>query len=41
MVVVPSTDVSTATGNRFLGRYPSGREDDSPGADQEKYENSK
>jgi hypothetical protein len=41
MVVVPSTDVSTATGNRFLGRYQSGRDDDSPCADKEKYEHSK
>jgi hypothetical protein len=41
MVVVPSTDVSTATGNRFLGRYQSGRHDDSPCADKEKYEHSK
>ena len=38
MVVVPSTDVSAATGNRFLGRYQSGRDDDSPCADKEKYE---
>ncbi len=41
MVVVASTDVSTATGNRFLGRYQSGRHDDSPCADKEKYEHSK
>jgi len=41
VVVVPSTDVSTATGNRFLGRYQSGRDDDSPCADKEKYEHSK
>jgi hypothetical protein len=41
MVVVPSTDVSAATGNRFLGRYQSGRDDDSPCADKEKYERSK
>jgi len=41
VVVVPSTDVSAATGNRFLGRYQSGRDDDSPCADKEKYEHSK
>jgi len=41
MVVVPSTHVSTATGNRFLGRYQSERDDDSPCADKEKYEHSK
>jgi len=41
MVVVPSTDVSTATGNRFLGRYQSGRDDDPPCADKEKYEHYK
>jgi hypothetical protein len=41
MVVVPSTDVRAATGNRFLGRYQSGRDDDSPCADKEKYEHSK
>jgi len=40
MVVVPSTGVSAATGNRFLGRYQSGRDDDSPCADEEKYEHS-
>ena len=33
--------VSTATDNRFLGRYQSGRDDDSPCADKEKYEYSK
>jgi hypothetical protein len=33
MVVVPSADLSAATGNRFLGRYQSGRDDDSPCAD--------
>jgi len=33
VVVFPSTDVSAATGHRFLGRYQSGRDDDSPCAD--------
>jgi hypothetical protein len=41
MVMVPSTDVSAATCNRFLGRYQSGRDDDSPCADKEKCEHSK
>ena len=41
MVVFPSTDVSTATGNPFLGRYQSGRGDGSPYGDKEKYEHSK
>jgi len=41
MVVVPSTDVSAATGNRFLGRYQSGCDDDSPYGDKEKCEHSK
>jgi len=33
MVVVPSTDVSAATGNHFLGQYQSGRDGNSPCAD--------
>jgi len=41
MVVVPSADLSAATGNPFLGRYQSGRDDDSPYRDKEKYEHSK
>ena len=41
MMVVPRADLSAATGNRFLGRYQSGRDDDSPCADKEKYEYSK
>jgi hypothetical protein len=41
MVVVPGTDVRAATGHDSLGRYQSGRDDDSPCADKEKYEHSK
>ena len=41
VVVFPSTDLSAAAGNRFLGRYQSGRDNDSPCADKEKYEHSK
>ena len=42
MVVVPSADLGTATGNHFFGRYQSGRDDDSPyGDNKEKCERSK
>jgi hypothetical protein len=41
MVVVPSTDLSAAAGNPFLGRYRLGRDDDSRYRDKEKYEHSK
>jgi hypothetical protein len=41
MVVVPSADLSAAAGNPFIGRYQSGRDDDSPYRDKEKYEHSK
>jgi hypothetical protein len=41
VVVVPSADFSAAAGNCFLGRYQSGRDDDSPCGDKEKCEHSK
>ena len=41
MVVVPSADLSAASGNVFLVGYQSGREDSSPYGDKEKYEHSK
>ena len=39
VVVFPSTDLSAAAGNPFLGQ--SGRHDGSPYGDQEKYQDSK
>src|SRR5437879_13337835 len=41
MVVVPSANLSAATGNPFLGRYQAGGDDDCPYGDKEKYEYSK
>ncbi len=41
VVVFPSADLSAAAGNPFLGRYQSGRDDDSPYGYKEKYEHSK
>jgi len=41
MVVVPSADLGAAAPNPFLGCYQSGRDDDSPYSDKEKYEHSK
>ena len=41
MVVVPSANLSAATGNPFLGLYQAGGDDDSPYGDKEKYEHSK
>jgi hypothetical protein len=37
MVVFPSADLSAAAGHPFLGRYQSGRDDDSPYGYKEKY----
>jgi ATP-dependent DNA ligase len=41
VMVVPSADLSAATGNHFLVGYQSGRDDSSPYGDKEKYEHSK
>ncbi len=41
VVVFPSADLGAAAGNPFLGRYQSGRDDDSPYGYKEKYEHSK